>query len=242
MIRPWRRPAARWGSARISSARAKSSSSSERENCCDSRTCRRRVPIAMKNLLPGLAGPDLKDRVECSSELWAELRTYVRFLWTIATSPRLRGAREPTGRLSSPGMGIDTRALDAGQPYLFQLRLTLGTIAPVAPPLSVCELETTVRGAGETLARRAEHVAGVLHHLAERGWLPLNSVPAGREVLTGHGFAGPEGATLPEAVSIMKDATPSEVASDLAGAGDEVVVSLTVRLDDLDLPVVLTAD
>jgi hypothetical protein len=139
-------------------------------------------------------------------------------------------------------MGIDTRALDAGGTYQFELRLTLGTIVPVAPASSVHELEAAVRGAGETLARRAGHVAGVLRHLAERGWLPLNSVPAGREVLTGHGFAGPEGATLPEAVSIMKDATPGEVARDLAGAVGEFADGLTVRLDDLDLPVVLTAD
>jgi hypothetical protein len=40
----------------------------------------------------------------------------------------------------------------------------------------------------------------------------------------------------------MKDATPSEVARDLVGAVGEFADGLTVRLDDLDLPVVLTAD
>jgi hypothetical protein len=139
-------------------------------------------------------------------------------------------------------MGIDTRALDAGGTYLFQLRLTLGTIAPVAPASSVHELETEVRGAGEMLARRAERVAGLLHHLAERGWLPLNSPPAGREVLSGHGFAGSDGPALPEAVSIAKDASPGEVARDLADAAGDLADGLTVRLDDLDLPVMLTAD
>jgi hypothetical protein len=139
-------------------------------------------------------------------------------------------------------MGIDTRALDAGRTYPFQLRLTLGTIAPAAPAYSVHELEAAVRGAGQLLAHRAEEVAGVLHHLAERGWRPLNSAPAGREVLAEHGFAGPDGFALPEAVSIAKDASPTEVARDLAGAGGDLEDGLTVRLDDLDLPVVLTGD
>ena len=139
-------------------------------------------------------------------------------------------------------MGIDTRALDAGRTYPFQLRLTVGTITPVAPASSVRELEAAVRGAAETLARRVELVADVLHRLGELGWRPLNGAPAGREVLAGHGFAGPDGPALPEAVSIVKDASPGEIASDLAGAGVEVTESLTVRLDDLDLPVLLTAE
>jgi hypothetical protein len=139
-------------------------------------------------------------------------------------------------------MGMDTRALDAGRTYLFQLRLTLGTIAPVAPASSVRDLETAVRGAGDALSRRSEQVAGVLHRLAERGWRPLNSAPAGREVLAGHGFAATDGGVLPEAVSVAKDASPGEVAGDLAWADGEPAGELTVRLDDLDLPVVLTSD
>jgi hypothetical protein len=140
-------------------------------------------------------------------------------------------------------MAMDTRALDAGRTYPFQLRLTLGTIAPVAPASSVRELEAAVRDAGETLARRARLAAEILGRLGERGWRPLNSAPAGREVLAGHGFAGPEGAVLPEAVSIVKDASPGEAARDLAGAGyDLVTEGLTVRIEDLDLPVVLNGD
>jgi hypothetical protein len=141
-------------------------------------------------------------------------------------------------------MGMDTRALDAGRTYPFQLRLTLGTIAPVAPASSIRELEAAVRGAGEAVSRRAELAADVLRRLGERGWRPQNSAPAGREVLAGHGFAGPEGPALPEAVSIAKDASPGEVASDLARAGDDDVVTqgLTVRIEDLDLPVVLNSD
>jgi hypothetical protein len=143
-------------------------------------------------------------------------------------------------------MGSDTHALDAGRPYRFQLRLTLGTVAPAAPATSVRELEATVRHAAEQLARRAELAADVLGRLGERGWLPLNSAPAGREVLAGHGFAGPDGAVLPEAVSVARDALPAEVARDLADVlGEptaELVQTLTVLVDDLDLPVVLTAE
>jgi hypothetical protein len=143
-------------------------------------------------------------------------------------------------------MGIDTRALDAGRTYPFQLRLTLGTIAPVASATSVRELEAGVRGAGRTLSRRAELVADALRRLGERGWRPLNTAPAGREVLAGHGFAGADGSVLPEAVGVVKDASPGEVARDLSTAdgelGPELAASLTVRLEDLDLPVVLTAD
>lgn len=143
-------------------------------------------------------------------------------------------------------MGIDTRALDAGRTYPFQVRLTLGTIAPVEPPTSVRELEGWVRGGGQTLSRRAELVADVVHHLGERGWRPQNHAPAGREVLAGHGFAGADGVVLPEAVALVKDGSPEEVARDLTGAGGELAAELaeglTVWLDDLDLPVVLTAE
>lgn len=139
-------------------------------------------------------------------------------------------------------MGMETRALDAGRAYPFQIRLTLGTVAPVAAASSVRELEATVRGAGQALWRRSERVADVLHRLAERGWRPQNSAPAGREVLSGHGFAGPDGATLPDAVSVVKDASPGEVARDLAWADGELDGDLTVRLEDLDLPVKLTGE
>jgi hypothetical protein len=137
---------------------------------------------------------------------------------------------------------MDTRALDAGRTYAFQLRLALGTISPVAPSSSIRDLEAAVRGAGRALAHRSEHVADVLRRLDERGWRPLNSAPAGREVLASHGFAGPDGAALPEAVSVGKDASPGEVARDLAWAGGELTAGLTVRVEELDLPVVLTAD
>jgi hypothetical protein len=143
-------------------------------------------------------------------------------------------------------MGIDTRALDAGRTYPFQLRLTLGTIAPVASASSLRDLEAGVRGAGLALSRRAELVADALRRLGDRGWRPLNSAPAGREVLTRQGFAGPDGSVLPEAVGIVKDASPGEVARDLAATGEklaaELTERLTVRVEDLDLPVVLTAD
>ncbi|HYW23178.1 MAG TPA: hypothetical protein VE953_03385 [Terriglobales bacterium] len=143
-------------------------------------------------------------------------------------------------------MGIDTRALDAGRIYTFQLRLTLGIIAPVAPATSVRELEAEVRTAGQSLARRAELVANALRDLGERGWRPQNSAPTGREVLSGHGFAGPDGSELPEAVTVAKDAPPGEAAQDLAAVARDLAAdlaeSLTVRLEDLDLPVVLTAE
>jgi hypothetical protein len=142
-------------------------------------------------------------------------------------------------------MGIDTRSLDAGRTYSFQLRLTLGTIAPVASASSVRELEAIVRQSGELLSRRAELVADALRRLGERGWRPLNIAPTGREVLAGHGFAGASGPALPEAVGVVKDAGPAEVAGDLAATGGELATeladNLTVRVEDLDLPVALTA-
>ena len=150
------------------------------------------------------------------------------------------------GPLMLQCMGSDTHTLDAGRPYRFQLRLTLGTIAPVAPATSVHELEATIRHSSEQLAKRAELAADVLSRLGERGWRPLNTAPGGREVLAGHGFAGPDGAVLPEAVSVGRDARPAEVADDLAEVvGElevELVQTLTVLVDDLDLPVVLTAE
>ncbi|TMC01689.1 MAG: hypothetical protein E6J41_32395 [Chloroflexi bacterium] len=143
-------------------------------------------------------------------------------------------------------MGIDTRALDAGRTYPFQVRLTLGTISPVAAPTNLREMEVGVRGAGQTLSRRAALVADALRHLAERGWRPQNHAPAGREVLAGHGFAAADGTVLPEAVAVVKDASPGEVARDLAGTdGDlaaELAEGLTVWIEDLDLPVVLTGE
>ena len=143
-------------------------------------------------------------------------------------------------------MGIDTHTLDSGRTYTFQLRLTLGIIAPVAPATSVHELEATVRGAGQKLARRVELVADALRLLGERGWRPQHLAPAGREVLAVHGFAGPDGSELPEEVIVARDATPGEVARDLAAAAgdltDELAESLTARVEDLDLPVVVTAD
>src|SRR5215470_12889652 len=91
MIRPCRRPAARWGSARISSARSKSSSSSLRENCCDSTTCRSRVPIAMKKppfrpRRTGLKGPFVA--AKSTSEVDA---TLMRHAGQLAEDQRLRG-------------------------------------------------------------------------------------------------------------------------------------------------------
>jgi hypothetical protein len=143
-------------------------------------------------------------------------------------------------------MGIDTRALDAGRTYPFQLRLTLGTIAPVASASSVRELEATVRHSGELLSRRAGLVADVLRRLGERGWRPLNLPPTGREVLAGHGFAASDGSALPESVGVVKDATPGDVARDLTAAGSELAAELaaglTARVEELDLPVALTAD
>lgn len=143
-------------------------------------------------------------------------------------------------------MGIDTRALDGGRPYRFQLRLALGTIVPVATASSTRELEAEVRAAGRALSRRAELVADALRRLGERGWRPLATAPIGREALSGQGFTGPDGTALPESVTVARDARPAEVAGDLAGAAGELTADLaeglTVRVDDLDLPVVLTGE
>ncbi|HSR22847.1 MAG TPA: hypothetical protein VLW53_04805, partial [Candidatus Eisenbacteria bacterium] len=63
---------------------------------------------------------------------------------------------------------------------------------------------------------------------------------SGRDVLAQRAFAGPEGTALPEAVNVVKEATPAEIARDLAEAGGELEAelaeSLAVRVDDLDIP------
>jgi hypothetical protein len=141
-------------------------------------------------------------------------------------------------------VAIDSKALDAGRAYRFQLRLTLGTVVPAATVSSARGLEAEIRAAGLALSRRAELVADALHRLGERGWRPLITAPIGREVLAGQGFAGPDGAALPEAVTVARDAPPAEVTADLAGVDPDLTAvlaeGLTVRVEDLDLPVVLS--
>jgi hypothetical protein len=142
-------------------------------------------------------------------------------------------------------MDLESRALAAGQAYRFQLRLTLGTVAPVATPSRTTELAAGVRRAGDVLGRRAEAVAGALDRLGPRGWRPDDAAPAGREVLAPHGFAGVDGSSLPEAVAVVREATPEEVARDLAEAGgdlaEELGQSLAVRVEGLDIPARLDA-
>src|SRR5215471_8534801 len=138
-------------------------------------------------------------------------------------------------------MDLDSRTLPPGVAYRFQLTLPLGTVTPLATPSRVADLAAGVRRAGEVLARRADAIAGVLDRLAERGWRPVDAAPAGREVLAPHGFAGLDGSALPEAVAVVREATPLEVARDLAEAGGDLAgelgASLLVRVEDLDIPV-----
>jgi hypothetical protein len=138
-------------------------------------------------------------------------------------------------------MDPDSRTLDNNAIYRFQVRLSLGAVAPVAPAQGMGELAAGLRRAGDVLSRRAEAVAAEFGRLGECGWRPLGTAPSGREVLAPHGFAGPDGVTLPEAVGVVRDATPAEVASELAGAGDEVraelLETLSVRVEGLDIPV-----
>lgn len=143
--------------------------------------------------------------------------------------------------LSSLGMDPESRVLDAGATYRFQLRLSLGAVAPVAPAPGMGELVAGLRRAGEVLSHRAEAVAAELGRLGRCGWRPLGMAPSGREVLAPHGFAGPDGVTLPETVGAVRDATPAEVARELADARDEVRAelfeTLSVRVEGLDIPV-----
>jgi hypothetical protein len=135
---------------------------------------------------------------------------------------------------------VNSRALEPGTVYRFQLSLALGTVAPVALPLRIGDVAAGVRHAGDQLARRADAVADVLSRLGERRWRTVDVAPIGRDVLAPHGFTGLDGSALPEVVSAVKEATPEEVARDLAEAGGdlrgELFESLAVRVDDLDIP------
>lgn len=137
-------------------------------------------------------------------------------------------------------MSIDSRALDAAATYRFRLRLTLGTSVPVAPFLATGALAAAIRRANAALAARADAVAEVVEGLGARGWRPLNAAPAGRDVLATHGFAAPDGSTLPEAAALVKEARAADVARDLAEAGGglaaELEESLAVRVEGLDIP------
>ena len=138
-------------------------------------------------------------------------------------------------------MDLDSHALPAGPAYRFQLQLALGTVMPTATPARMGDLAAGVRRAGAALARRADAIAGALDRLGARGWRPVDAAPAGREVLAPHGFAGLDGSALPEAVAVVREATPLEVARDLAEAGGDLAgelgASLLVRVEDLDIPV-----
>jgi hypothetical protein len=137
-------------------------------------------------------------------------------------------------------MSLDSRALDAAAVYRFRLRLPVATSSSVAPPRSVRDIVAGVRRASGQIAARAEEVASAAEHLAARGWRTLSDAPSGRDVLAGHGFAVPEGETLPEEVGLAREASAPEVAADLADAGplaSELEESLTVRVEGLDIPV-----
>jgi hypothetical protein len=137
-------------------------------------------------------------------------------------------------------MDVDSRALEPGTVYRFQLRLALGTVAPIALAQRIGDVADGVRRAGDQLARRADAVADALSRLGERRWRTIDAAPTGREVLAPHGFAGLDGSSLPEVVCAVKEATPEEVARDLAEAGGdlrgELFENLAVWVDDLDIP------
>src|SRR5215472_468494 len=132
MIRPCRRPAARCGSARISSARSKSSSSSLRENCCDSTTCRSRVPIAMKKppfrpRRTGLKGPFVA--AKSTSEVDA---TLMRHAGQLAEDQRLRGY--DAVHLAAPTRLVACTGVHAGQLDGDLRRAASALGYPVFPP------------------------------------------------------------------------------------------------------------
>ena len=137
-------------------------------------------------------------------------------------------------------MDPDARELDAGATYMFRVRLPVGEPARADPPHRAGQLAEELRAAGQQLGARAEAVAGHVDTLGARNWRPVEDAPAaGRAVLTDHGFAGPEGTVLPQSVTVAKEATPGEVASDLqevAGA-PERERWITVRVEGFDLPV-----
>jgi hypothetical protein len=138
-------------------------------------------------------------------------------------------------------VGLDDRSLAADVAHRFQVRAALGTPAPVGPPPGPRELAAGIRRAAGLLAGRAEAVAAVADRLGARGWWPLHEAPGGRDVLATHGFALPDGATLPASVVLVREATAAQVAADLAEAGGslagELEAGLTVRVEGLDIPV-----
>lgn len=137
-------------------------------------------------------------------------------------------------------MDPDARELDGGATYSFRVRLPLGEPARPDPPHRVGDLARALRTAGEQLGARAEAVASQVDSLAARDWRPVEDTPAaGRAVLHDHGFAGPDGTVLPQSVTVAKDATPGEVASDLREVAEapERERWITVRLDGYDVPV-----
>lgn len=142
-------------------------------------------------------------------------------------------------------MDLESRALERGTTYRFQLRLDLGTVTPAVTPSRMGDLAAGVRRAADLLARRAEAVAGLIDRLAALGWRPLDAAPIGRETLAPHAFAGPQGSALPESVAVVREATPEELARDLADAGgdltDELTETLTARVEGLDIPTRLDA-
>jgi hypothetical protein len=137
-------------------------------------------------------------------------------------------------------MSFDDRELAPDAVRRFRVRLTVGTPAPVAPS-GPRDLAAGIRLAAELLAARAQAVAAVTERLGASGWWLMDEAPMGRDVLATHGFAAPEGATLPASVVLVKDAAAAQVAADLADANgrlaEELEESLTVQVDDLDIPV-----
>ncbi|HXM56055.1 MAG TPA: hypothetical protein VOB72_11750 [Candidatus Dormibacteraeota bacterium] len=138
-------------------------------------------------------------------------------------------------------MGPDTRALDPRTVYRFTVRLTLGTVSPVAAPSGLGDAAAAVRRAATGLALRSSAVADSLVRLSERGWRTVDVAPSGRDVLAPQGFALPDGSALPESVGAAREATPPEVAADLANVGGdlgaELAAGVTARVDGLDIPV-----
>jgi len=137
-------------------------------------------------------------------------------------------------------VGPDSRALDPRTVYRFTVRLTLGTVAPVATPAGIGDAADVVRHAAAALALRSAAVADALVRLSERGWRAVDVAPAGRDVLAPHGFALADGSALPEAVGAAREAMPAEAAADLASVGGELAAELadgvTARVDGLDIP------
>jgi len=134
----------------------------------------------------------------------------------------------------------DTRCLDPDRTHTFRLRIVLGQVTPIEAEGNARDLADLLRQVGTAFARRTSAVAGLIERLADRGWrLAADDSGGGRVARPTHGFAGPDGRALPEEVTLVKDALPAQVASDLDDLrtpGAELGVGLHVRMETMDLP------